>query len=63
MATTPGRADAASAPARPANATPPDIATASVPAMLAALHINLDTGLTHAQVDVLRKEHGHGLTP
>jgi H+-transporting ATPase len=33
--------------------------TASVPDTLAALHVNPDTGLTHAEVDVRRKEHGY----
>ena len=37
----------------------PDIATASVPDTLAALHVNPDTGLTHAEADVRRKEHGY----
>ena len=37
----------------------PDIASASVPDTLAALHVNPDTGLTHAEVDVRRKEHGY----
>ena len=47
------------APPKPANAKPPDIASASVPDTLAALHVNPDTGLTHAEVDVRRKEHGY----
>ena len=38
---------------------PPDIAAASVPDTLAALHVNPDTGLTRAEVDVRRKEHGY----
>src|SRR5579862_6961539 len=42
-----------------ANAKPPDIASASVPDTLAALHVNADTGLTLAEVDVRRKEHGY----
>ena len=37
----------------------PDIATASVPDTLASLHVNPDTGLTQAEVDVSRKEHGY----
>ena len=41
------------------NAKPPDIASASVPDTLAALHVNPDTGLTRAEVDVRRKEHGY----
>ena len=49
----------AEGPAKPANAKPPDIASASVPDTLAALHVNPDTGLTHAEVDVRRKEHGY----
>ena len=47
------------APAKPANAKPPDIASASVPDTLAALKVNPDTGLTRAEVDVRRKEHGY----
>jgi hypothetical protein len=44
---------------KPANAEPPDIASAPVPDTLAALHVNPDTGLTHAEVDVRRKQHGY----
>ncbi len=36
----------------------PDIASASVPDTLAALRVNPDTGLTHAEVDLRRKESG-----
>jgi H+-transporting ATPase len=43
----------------PAKAQPPDIASASVPDTLAALHVNPDTGLTGAEVDALRKENGY----
>ena len=42
-----------------ATAKAPDIASASVPDTLAALHVNPDTGLTHAEVEVRRKEHGY----
>ncbi|MGA2502107.1 MAG: HAD-IC family P-type ATPase, partial [Tepidisphaeraceae bacterium] len=42
-----------------ANAKTPDIASASLPDTLAALHVNPDTGLTHAEVDARRKEHGY----
>ena len=41
------------------NAKPPDFASASVPDTLATLHVNPDTGLTRAEVDVRRKEHGY----
>ena len=41
------------------DAKPPDIASASVPDTLAALQVNPDTGLTHAEVDVRRKENGY----
>jgi H+-transporting ATPase len=41
------------------NAKPPDIASASIPDTLATLHVDPDTGLTHAEVDVRRKEHGY----
>ena len=37
----------------------PDIASASVPDALLALHVNPDTGLTRADVDARRKEHGY----
>src|ERR1022692_2627679 len=46
-------------PSKPANAKPPDIASASIPDTLAALHVSPDTGLTQAEVDVSRKEHGY----
>jgi hypothetical protein len=41
------------------DAKPADVASASVPDRLAALHVNPDTGLTHAELDVRRKEHGY----
>jgi hypothetical protein len=56
MRTTPNKSETKPAPAKPANAKPPDIASASVPDTLAALHVNPETGLTHAEVDVRRKE-------
>ena len=59
MGTTPNKSEAKPAPSKPANAKAPDIATASVPDTLAALHVNPDTGLTHAEVDTGRKEHGY----
>src|SRR5450756_2376288 len=59
MGTTPNKSEAEPAPSKPANAKPPDIASASVPDTLAALHVNPDTGLTQAEVDVRRKEHGY----
>ncbi len=37
----------------------PDIASLPIPDTLAALHVNPDTGFTHAEVDVRRKEHGY----
>ena len=37
----------------------PDIASASIPETLAALNVSSDTGLTAADVDVRRKEHGY----
>ncbi|HYP68165.1 MAG TPA: plasma-membrane proton-efflux P-type ATPase, partial [Thiobacillaceae bacterium] len=42
-----------------ATAKTSDLATASVPATLAALNVNPETGLTHAEVDTRRKEHGY----
>lgn len=38
---------------------PPDISLASVPATLAALDVNLQSGLTYAEADNRRKEHGY----
>jgi H+-transporting ATPase len=38
---------------------PPDIASASVPDTLAALHVNPDTGLTPAEVDLRRMTYGY----
>jgi plasma-membrane proton-efflux P-type ATPase len=59
MQTPPKQSKAESAPSKPANTKPPDIASASVPDTLAALHVNPDTGLTHAEVEVRRKENGY----
>jgi plasma-membrane proton-efflux P-type ATPase len=52
-------AEAEPASAKPAGAKPPDIASASIPDTLAALHVNPDTGLTRAEVDARRKENGY----
>ena len=41
----------ASPPSKPATAKAPDIASVPVPDTLAALHVNPETGLTHAEVD------------
>jgi plasma-membrane proton-efflux P-type ATPase len=49
---------AAAATPAPAGARAPDIATASVPDTLAALHVSAGMGLTHAEVDVRRRENG-----
>src|ERR1035441_1624640 len=59
MGTTSNQPATASTPAKPANGKPPDIAAMSVPDTLAALHVNPDTGLTHAEVEACRKEHGY----
>ena len=56
---TPSKSEAKLEPSKPANEKAPDIAAASVPDTLAALHVNPDTGLTRAEVDVRRKEHGY----
>jgi len=44
---------------KPAVGKVPDIAGASIPDTLAALHVNPDTGLTHIDVDTRRKENGY----
>lgn len=59
MRTHQNESEAELAPAQPANVKPPDIASASVPGTLAALHVNPDARLTHPEVDVRRKEHGY----
>src|ERR1035438_2338939 len=59
MQATPSKSEANLAPPKPANGKPPDIATASVPDTLTSLHVNPDTGLTHEEVDVRRKENGY----
>ena len=41
----------------------PNIASVSVPDTLAALQVNPETGLTHAEVDVRRKKHGYNEVP
>src|SRR5580704_6301399 len=51
--------EAKPAPSKPDNAKLPDIASASVPDTLAALHVNPDTGLTPAEVDLRRMAHGY----
>ncbi len=45
-----------------ASAKEADIASASIPATLAALQVNPDTGLTRAEVDLRRKAHGYNET-
>src|ERR1035441_6614216 len=57
--TIPDRPGTRATAAKPASGHPPDIATTSVPDTLAALHVNPDSGLTHAEVDVRRKQHGY----
>ena len=59
MQAIPSKSEAKPAPPKPANGKPPDIAAASVPDTLASLHVNPDTGLTHEEVDVRRKENGY----
>src|ERR1022692_1222251 len=59
MGTASNQSETTPTPAKPANAKPPDIAAASVPDTLTALHVNPDNGLTNAEVDARRKEHGY----
>ena len=59
MQTGPEKSEAQPVPSKPATAKAPDIATGSVSDTLAALHVNPDTGLARAEVDVRRKEHGY----
>jgi magnesium-transporting ATPase (P-type) len=50
---------AESAPSQPADATAPNIASASIPETLAALHVNPETGLTRAEADARLKARGY----
>jgi plasma-membrane proton-efflux P-type ATPase len=59
MQTTPERSAAEPASPKSADATPTDLAAASVPDTLAALQVNPDTGLTASEVDSRRKDHGY----
>jgi H+-transporting ATPase len=59
MATAATKAVAQPAPEKAPDSKPPDIASASIPDTLASLHVNPDTGLTGAEVDVRRKESGY----
>ena len=54
----PNKSETEPVPSKPANGKPPDIASASVPDTLAMLHVNPETGLTHVEADVRRKDHG-----
>src|SRR5271156_628802 len=59
MRTTSDKSEAGAAPAKPTDAKPPDIATASIPDTLATLKVNPETGLTRAEVETRRKESGY----
>ena len=59
MQTPEAKSRSTSTPAKPADTKPPDIAAVSIPDTLKALHVNPDTGLTHADVDLRRKEQGY----
>ena len=55
----PNEPEAHPARSKGASEKPPDIASASLPDTLAALHVNPDIGLTRAEVDLRRKTHGY----
>src|SRR5512141_2436348 len=59
MSTTPVKPETGPAPARPADAKPPDIASASVADTLATLKVKPEAGLAQAEVDARRKQHGY----
>jgi len=59
MIATPNKPEAEPAPSTQTNASPSDFASMSVPDVLAALHVNPDTGLPPTEADVRRKEHGY----
>ena len=43
----------------PTTAREPDIASSSLPDTLATLRVNPEIGLTHAEADIRRMEHGY----
>jgi hypothetical protein len=51
MRTTPNKSEAEPVASKPAHTKPPDIASASVPDTPAALHVNPEIRLTHAEMD------------
>ncbi len=59
MRTTPGEPEAAPTRLKPPAAKEPDIASVPVADTLAALQVDPETGLTLAEVDARRKEHGY----
>ncbi len=59
MGATPHTSEAHSALSRPSAPPPPDIGVASIPDTLAALHVDPERGLTPAEVETRRKEHGY----
>jgi hypothetical protein len=58
MRTNQNKSEAKPIPAKPADTQPPEIAPTSVSDTLAALQVNPDTGLAHAEVDAPRTRHG-----
>ncbi|MGB9118055.1 plasma-membrane proton-efflux P-type ATPase [Bradyrhizobium sp.] len=63
MQTASPKNEPAPVPTKSPNPEPPDIATASISYTLAALHVDPDAGLSHAEVDARRKEHGYNEVP
>lgn len=59
MTMAPGQSAAEVPSSKPEPRKIPGIVAASVPETLAALRVNPDTGLTRAEVDTRRKEHGY----
>jgi H+-transporting ATPase len=59
MRTTRGEPELAPATAKPPTPKEPDIASVPVRETLAALQVNPETGLTLAEVETRRKEHGY----
>ena len=59
MQTATNEAETKPAPSRPEQARVPEIASASIPDTLKALHVNQATGLTHGEVESSRQENGY----
>jgi H+-transporting ATPase len=59
MRKTPNKSVTKHAATKPTDTKPPDIAAASIPDTLTALHVNPEAGLAPTEIEARRKEHGY----